>query len=108
MDVAKHILQPLIIAIVIGAVAGLARRSQGAQRSRNYAFVVAVGGAIFLIIGFIALLTRGLEHVTAHAVFGILFMLFGVTCLFQTHTHLEIARLKKQLEAKQGGNDAQQ
>jgi membrane-bound ClpP family serine protease len=100
MDIAKHIVQPLITAVVLGLFAGLMSRVKGEKRSRYFAYIIGCAGLIFMILGIISLLTRELEHLTGQVVFGILFVLFGVTCFFQTYTHMEIARLRKDLDSK--------
>jgi uncharacterized membrane protein YccC len=100
MDIAKHIIQPIIIGLVVIIFAGVMRRFTGEKRSRYYAYIIGCAGFVFMILGIISLVTRELEHITGQAAFGILFILFGVTCLFQTHTHMEIARLRRDLDAK--------
>jgi hypothetical protein len=100
MDIAKHIVQPIVIGLVIMIFAGVMRRFTGEKRSRYFAYAIGCGGFIFMILGVISLVTTELEHITGQAVFGILLILFGTTCFFQTYTHMEIARLRKDLDAK--------
>ncbi len=97
MDITKHIVQPLII-VLCCAMFGVIGRMKGEKRSRYFAYTIGCGGLIFMILGILSLVTQELEHITGHAVFGILFILFGVTCLLQTYTHMEIARLRKDLD----------
>jgi hypothetical protein len=99
MNIARHIVQPLIIILFCGGFAAIARM-KGEKRSRYFAYAIGCAGLVFLILGFVALVTREYEHITGRAVFGILLMLFGVTCLFQTHTHLEIAKLRRELDSR--------
>ena len=87
--------------ILIFAVASLSAglgsiiaRTKGAKQSRWFAIYLGVAGGIFLVLGFAGLVARGFEGVTGGAVLGILFILFGVTCLMVSHLHKTISKMR--------------
>ena len=106
MEFAKHMIQPIVIGLVITVFTVLMNRFKGEKRSRYFAYFIGCAGFIFMILGIISMVTTDLKHITGQAVFGILFLLFGTTCFFQTYTHMEIARLKKDLDAKNKTEEA--
>ncbi len=105
MDIAKHIVQPLII-VLCCAIFAVIGRMKGEKRSRYFAYAIGCAGLIFMMLGIISLVTTELEHITSQAVFGILFILFGVTCWLHTYTHMEIARLRKDMDSKNKKEEA--
>lgn len=83
-----------VMAFLSAGVTSIMARIKGAKQSRWFAIYFGVAGAIFLVLGFLGLVARGFEGVTGAAVLGILFILFGVTCLMVSHLHRTISHLR--------------
>jgi membrane associated rhomboid family serine protease len=73
-------------------------RLKGPRQSKWFALYLGATGIIFLILGVWEFITKQWNDTTNAAIVGIIFILFGATCLLGTHIHIEIYRLKQKLK----------